>query len=63
MYTYTLVEKKYVFGKLEKHEYLLVSDFKALKVLAVNDLTVNQVNHFIESPDTVFYSRSEVADE
>ena len=63
MYTYTLVDKKYVFGKLEKQEYLLVSDFKALKVLAVNDLTVNQVNHFIESPDTVFYSRSEAANE
>lgn len=63
MYSYTLVEKKYVFGKLEKKEFLLVSDFKALKVLKVDDLTVNQVNYFIESPDTVFYSREEVASE
>lgn len=60
MFTYTVVDKKFVFGKLEKNEYLLVSDFKAMKVLAVNDLTVNQVNYYISSPDTVFYSRAEV---
>ena len=60
MFTYTVVGKKFVFGKLEKNEYLLVSDFKTMKVLAVNDLTVNQVNYYINSPDTVFYSRAEV---
>ena len=60
MFTYTVVDKKFVFGKLEKNEYLLVSDFKTMKVLAVNDLTVNQVNYYINSPDTVFYSRAEV---
>lgn len=61
MYTYTAVDKKFVFGKLDKGEYLLVCDFKSMKVLAVNELTVSQVNYYIESTDTVFYSRSEVA--
>lgn len=63
MFTYAEVDKKYVFGKLEKSEYLLVTDFKAMKVMAVNDLTVNQVNYYINSPDTVFYSRSEVVND
>lgn len=57
MYTYTLVDKKYVYGKLEKGEYLLLVDFKAMKVLAVNDLIVEQINYYINSSDTVFYSR------
>lgn len=58
MYTYTLVDKKYLYGKLEKGEYLLLVDFKAMKVLAVNDLSVEQINYYINSSDTVFYSRS-----
>lgn len=58
MYTYTLVDKKYVYGKLEKGEYLLLVEFKAMKVLAVNDLSVEQINYYINSSDTVFYSRS-----
>lgn len=61
MYTYSVVDKKYVFGKLEKGEYLLMCDFKGLKILEVNDLTVNQINYYINSNDTVFYSRSEVS--
>ena len=60
MYSYVVVDKKYVFGKLEKGEYLLLCDFKGLKILEVNDLTVNQINFYINSNDTVFYSRSEV---
>ena len=60
MFNYTVIDKKYVFGKLEKGEYLLVCDFMSKKVLEVNDLTVNQVNHYININDTVFYSRTEV---
>ena len=61
MYSYVAIDKKYVFGKLEKGEFLLMCDFKGLKILEVNDLTVNQINYYINSGDTVFYSRTEVS--
>lgn len=63
MYTYTVLDKKYIFQKLEKGECVLIADFNGMKCVNCETLRVEQINYYKESSDAVFYTRAEVTDE
>lgn len=59
MYKYTFIDKNRVVEAMAKGLTLLIADFKSLKVLLADDLTMSQINYLVSSPDTVVYARSE----
>lgn len=63
MFNYALVDKKYVIEKLGKGECVICVDFKSMKNYDCETMTISGIRAYMESTDTVFYTKAEVVDE
>lgn len=63
MFEYTALKKEYVFENLGKGACVLCVDFKSMRVMDCATLLVGAVQSFIDSPDSLFYKRTEVVNE
>lgn len=63
MFSYTVVDRKYVIEKLGKGDCVICVDFKSMRCYDCETMTIGSIRSYIESTDTVFYVKTEVANE
>lgn len=63
MFSYAVVDKKYVIEKLGKGECVICVDFKTMRNYDCETMTIGAIRAYMDSTDTVFYTKKEVANE
>lgn len=53
--TYSVLKKEYVIESLGKGKIVYCVDFKTMRVMDCESMTVGVIRSNIDSPDTVFY--------
>lgn len=53
--TYSVLKKEYVIENLGKDKTVYCVDFKTMRVMDCETMTVGTIKNYINSPDTVFY--------
>ncbi len=52
---YEVIKKEYVIETLGKGHIVIVCDFKTMRMINCENMTVKTINAFIAQDDTVFY--------
>ncbi len=63
MFKYEVVDEKYVIEKLGKGQCVICVDFKAMRCYDCETMTIGAIRAYMESADTVFYTKTEVVNE